>query len=154
MCRGDRSRKPHDDRNNKIEKFRKEGAGKKSKMEFRRGINLHHEFTGGNLPKAGSKKGRSSELIKARNECLLYRYYYYAKMLHWVYESVISELQKEFYLKGDTIPRIIQENFETIKGIVKENITVKELAKKFPYLTWNQKAIEHKEVKHEVYNRY
>jgi hypothetical protein len=127
------------------------------KMDFRRGVKAHEEFAGRTFQtdKSGSK-GRNKDLVAARNHCLIHRYYYYAKLLHFTYEAVVTELQKEFFLSADTIPRIVEKHMEQIKQIGANNVTAPMLEAEFPFLKWKHKApaTKIKIPAREVYNRY
>lgn len=114
-------------------------------MGYRRGIKTHNEIAENSTTQSSStNKGRSRELIIARNHCLLHRYYYYAKLLHWPYELVVAELQKEFFLSIDTIPRIVEQLADQIGNIAAKGTTVKMMEKEFPAMKWNHKPIETK----------
>jgi len=83
-------------------------------------------------------KGRNTDLIAARNECLVYRYYYYATFFkhQLMYEYIIQKVAAEFWLSPVTVPEIIEDNFTTLAHVKKEQPTLKVLAQKFPHICW------------------
>ena len=83
-----------------------------------------------------SRRGRNEALIKRRNECLLYRYYYYSKIKRMRYGDVLKTVGEEFYIAPRTLSDILAEQAVSLKTIFKENPSIKELEKKFNYLNW------------------
>jgi hypothetical protein len=82
------------------------------------------------------RRGRSEVFIANRNECLLYRYYYYAKIKRFRLEHVLEAVSKEFFISDRTITNIIEAHSELRKKVFKEKLDVKELEKKFDFLKW------------------
>lgn len=69
------------------------------------------------------RRGRSEEFIRNRNECLLYRYYYYySKINRLRYEDVLEVLSNEFFLASRTITDLLGDNSELVKTIFRINI--------------------------------
>jgi hypothetical protein len=109
-------------------------------MEYKRGIKAHDSIVGLSLQtvKAGGK-GRNKDLIVARNICMAYRYYYYVHLIRFRYDLVLMELQKEFYLTPETIPRIVEKHIDLIKKMTVEKVTVRQLKTKYPHMSWHHK---------------
>lgn len=87
-----------------------------------------------------SKRGRNENLIAERNECLIYRYYYYSKIHRLRYADMIEKMQKEFYLSERTVADIIQVNSELVSRIFSGKPEVKTLIIKYNYLNWTKKT--------------
>jgi hypothetical protein len=107
---------------------------------MQRGKQLFDKLTGSSentaLLNKPSRRGRNEILIENRNECLLYRYYYYAKIKRLRYEDVLEVVSKEFFISTRTITNILMEESEYQKKVFKEKLDVKELEKKFDFLKW------------------
>lgn len=86
---------------------------------------------------AARRKGRNDALHGMRNECLVARYYFYGKHAGLRYDLILSILSKEFFLSEVTIPEIINDNYEKLQALKKENPSKNELAKKWPHLQWS-----------------
>ena len=91
-----------------------------------------------NIVKSDSKtrRGRSDELVKKRNELLIHRYYYYSKIELKQYENVLSELEKEFFLAPITIVKIVHTNIEMLKNINKSKPQKSYFKGLFPFVVW------------------
>lgn len=84
-----------------------------------------------------SKTGRSAALHSKRNECLVARYYYYGKFTDKRYDAILNILQDEFFLSSEiTLPRVLQENYETLMRLKAEAPAVGYFKKKWPHLVW------------------
>ena len=86
-----------------------------------------------------TKKGRNEHFIIKRNECLIYRYYYYAKVKQLKYTDVIGKLSEEFYLSERTISDIAQAQTELVNQVFREKPSLKTLIKKYNFLNWTNK---------------
>lgn len=91
-----------------------------------------------------SVKGRNSDLIKKRNNVILYRYYMYKTFAKWNYESIIETVSEEFYLSTRTITDILTSNSQELKKITAEQPKLCLLSKKFSHYDWSIKAIDGK----------
>jgi hypothetical protein len=83
------------------------------------------------------RKGRNPELNEARNIALIHRYYYYAKLRKLRYDLVLLELEREFFLSTDTIPRVVDDYHSDIKRLMNEGVGCAELREKYPWLVWD-----------------
>ncbi|SFD01501.1 hypothetical protein SAMN05518672_10147 [Chitinophaga sp. CF118] len=84
-----------------------------------------------------TKKGRSSDLIALRDECLLYRYYYYIKLQSKRYDMAIQELSNEFWVRNSNIIYRMKCNSDRLEQIMKqEQPDVKQLQSLYPWLVW------------------
>jgi hypothetical protein len=83
-----------------------------------------------------SRQGRSEELIKERNECLVSRYYYYGKFTDKRYDAIMNDLKKEFFIETMTIQERIQENFEILAELKKQQPSKNHFKDKWPHLVW------------------
>ena len=117
-----------------------------------RGKKLHDEMIKEGIAGVkSSKKGRNKGLMQARNKLLIYRYFYYSKILKLRFDLVLFELQKEFFLSIDTIPRIIEEDLTVLKGLSPKGLTVKGLKELYPHLEWNRKIQDVKPLERDCY---
>ena len=88
------------------------------------------------LPKP-ERKGRSEILIAQRNELLVYRYYYHAKIQEKKYMKALTTLEKELFLSTRTITDILSEHNAQLQELVRtKKPTVKELRELFPMMVW------------------
>lgn len=101
-----------------------------------------------------AQKGRSSLMIENRDEKLLHRYYYHARILQIRYDNVLEALEIEFDLSRVTIVKIIAKNTARLKQIADSALTREQLKSKYPFLNWSDKVAAPQYVKKEVYNRY
>ena len=85
------------------------------------------------------KRGRNEQLIIKRNECLVHRYYYYAKVKQLKYADVIKKLSEEFYISERTVADIAQMQNELFNEVFKEKPALKTLIIKYNYLNWTNK---------------
>jgi len=88
------------------------------------------------LPAPRQRKGRSNELHARRNEAIADRYYFYGSYLNIRYEKVIQTLADEFFLSVYTVPEIITQQLAHIQKNKKNQVPVKELARKWPQFSW------------------
>jgi hypothetical protein len=89
-----------------------------------------------NLPQKSDSKGRDADLIEARNNLLLHRFYFKGKIERKLYPDVLMELKKELFLSVRTIQDILQDKSEQVLEIKKLKPTAKELQKMFPFMVW------------------
>lgn len=83
-----------------------------------------------------NKKGRNVELIFKRNDCMLYRYYYYSKLMKRRYSDIITLLSNDFFISERTIIDIVSQNSTKLKEIFSESLNDKNLQQKFNHLNW------------------
>lgn len=89
-----------------------------------------------------SIKGRSSDLIEQRNNCLFDRYLYYGYTTKNRYESILADLSSEFFLSAVTIADLITKNFSEVSILKKKYKELSEeglkraLKKKWDHLSW------------------
>lgn len=93
-------------------------------------------FNEGNETAPRLKKGRSAALIARRNACLVDRYYWYGRYSEKRYTLILESLSDEFFLSTVTIPEIINDNIDQLRGLKAKNPTAKQLATKWPHLNW------------------
>lgn len=87
-------------------------------------------------------KGRDVVLLASRNLLLLYRLYYYSKLHKKSYVDTMTILGYEFFLSPRTVANMIGAKSETLTKVFKEKLTVKDLQKKYDYLTWKERVKE------------
>ncbi len=79
-------------------------------------------------------RGRDPELIRKRNEHLLYRYVYeYSKNPLSDYNWKVEMLSKDFYLSPSRIGQLIMANMDQIAAIKKENLHIRQVRRRFPW---------------------
>lgn len=84
------------------------------------------------------KKGRDVQLMKIRNTCICYRYYYYSKIKRLRYDDVMMLLSAEFFYSQRTIINMLAVEESQLREIFKEKKEVKELQKMYSFLSWNK----------------
>lgn len=81
--------------------------------------------------------GRNKQLHASRNRRLLYRYYYYIKLLNKSYPYTITQLSLEFDLSEDRVITSIGENSTLLKVIMhEERPAVEQLCILYPWMVW------------------
>lgn len=103
----------------------------------RKGIRFFNEMTEEKKVVYSIKRGRSSDLIQKRNECLVLRYYFHSKIRRLKYEDVLSVLSEEFFLSEYTIVKIVSLIPDIAREAFRAEITVTELQKRYQFLKWN-----------------
>lgn len=83
-----------------------------------------------------TRRGRSEELIAARNEALVDRYYFYGKFTDKRYDAILEDLEKEFFIAQFTIQERINENFAKLSELKAHAPTKDYFKKKYPHLVW------------------
>lgn len=83
-------------------------------------------------------KGRSASLHDQRNECLVARYYFYSKFHEnkLAYNYIITTVASEFWLSPVTVPEIIDDNYESLIRLKKEQPSLRYFKDKWPHLVW------------------
>lgn len=91
------------------------------------------------------KSGRNKDLICARNQALIARYYYWAEI--WgkgFYKTLEILSQQEFFISELTIQREILKNDKYLKDLRNGNTSVKKLECLFPGFSFkNTLKIQH-----------
>ena len=93
---------------------------------------------------AAQRSGRSEEKNDARNEALLYRYYFYNKFYRGLgWPRIQQLLAEEFFLEERTVLNLVHRNddsTEVLRQIAKEAPTLKQLKQKFWLMVWDLPA--------------
>lgn len=71
-----------------------------------------------------------------RNLAICYRYYYYAEIKFLRYDKCLEYLEQEFYITECRIIDILSECHNSIKAIVVDKPSVKDLQEKIPHFKW------------------
>ena len=79
--------------------------------------------------------GRNPEMIAERNDHVLYRYYFYAKVHKLMWPEIRKRLSRQFYLSEVTVGEIVwDKEAETRRQqIINEGLTEKQLRNKFEF---------------------
>lgn len=85
---------------------------------------------------APERKGRSESLIKQRNQLLIARYYYYAKIHDKRYSFVLGKLKKEFFLEERTIQDVITAERAMLMELRDLQPGIAHFKKLYPWLNW------------------
>jgi hypothetical protein len=85
---------------------------------------------------APERKGRNELLVDKRNELLVCRYYYYAKLEAKQYLAILSILENEFFLAQRTIVDILNKESELLYNLKSARPDVKYFRTKYPWLHW------------------
>lgn len=72
-----------------------------------------------------------------RDVLLAYRFYWYYAIKGMNYEKTVAELEREFFISQRTITDKLTEHQPLLKDIKNNNITTKQLAKRYPWFMWN-----------------
>jgi hypothetical protein len=80
--------------------------------------------------------GRSPELIAARDNFLLHRFYFKVRLQRKNRVDTIDELQKETYLSKTMIGKILQAKADNILLIKKQEPSVELLKEAWPHIIW------------------
>lgn len=89
-----------------------------------------------------SRKGRSLFHIQQRNHCLIDRFVFYGRTTGFRYELLIRILSKEFFLSEDTIPDIIDNNYDLLRASKTANQTKDNLKEKWPHMHWGTPVVQ------------
>lgn len=105
-----------------------------------KGSRFFIEFSESGNNRNSGGRGRSIELIKRRNTKLLYRYYYYSKLMRVRYDDVLEKLAVEFDLTEYTISWLVGKHTEQLKEIAASAPTNRDIKKLFPFFDWSVKT--------------
>jgi hypothetical protein len=101
-----------------------------------RGRKVFDLLTASDEPMQPVKKGRNSDLVGLRNECLVARFYYYTVFSKRCYEDILNRLSGEFFLTVQTVVNILQDNTGEVARHRKDATTVNHLRAQWPHLKW------------------
>ena len=101
-----------------------------------RGYKIFNELTHNDDTAARIQRGRKSELIDKRNQCLIARYYYHGCMKKKCYEDTVNALVAEFFITPERIVNIIQENGPLLKAMKEDTPTAYSLQTYWPAWRW------------------
>jgi hypothetical protein len=118
---------------------------------MKRGSRLFFEISEAKQKPEQTAKGRSPVLLENRNNKLLYRYYYYTRLLQYSFNKVIEMLVYEFDLSRITITELVQDRASQLRQIADSQPTIKELEKMFPSYNWKGKPQGRSARKKEVF---
>ncbi len=109
-------------------------------MQIQRGIRLFNqvlfeESEIATLPKP-EHNGRDPQLIAARDNFLLHRFYYKSKVQRKIYNDTLVELSQETWLSKLQIQKIIQSKAEDVLLIKKNAPSVKQLKEQWSHIQW------------------
>ncbi len=117
-------------------------------MGNRRGSKFFIEFVKGGNDMAQGARGRSAALIAGRNEKLLHRYYYHARLRQLKYDLVLYELGLEFDISVSTVMQIVEKHTGRLREILDAKYSRAQLKKKYPYFSWIERpTLLNKDVK-------
>lgn len=86
-------------------------------------------------------RGRSETLIKKRNEYLVCRYFYYAKVRRLQYFDALELLEQDVFICQRTIQNILQDNNDILKELSKLKPKIKYFKERFPNSVWLNTSI-------------
>jgi hypothetical protein len=107
---------------------------------IKRGKRLFESVTTDEHPTqtAITKKGRDAQLMKIRNTCICYRYYYYSKIKRLRYDDVMTLLSAEFFYSQRTIANMLAAEESQLRQVFQEKKEVKDLQRMYSFLSWNK----------------
>lgn len=85
------------------------------------------------------KRGRSAELILLRDECILYRLYYYTNILGKNYTDATEAISKEFFITHKNVMHRIQQHSGVMKKIRQVKPAYSFLTSRYPFFNWELK---------------
>ncbi len=80
-----------------------------------------------------TRKGRSHELLRRRDEKLAVRFYYHAHILGGSYSDILQRLQEEFDLSEKTVMASLRANQKVLNQLFATRPKASELRKRYPY---------------------
>jgi hypothetical protein len=98
---------------------------------------LYNDFFGYNPAETTNQQHPRNFYNPARNEMIVYRYYFWSEIKFYRYEKCLEELEQDIYLMQPTLINIISENNKLLADVMKAKPSLKELSKKYPRLNWN-----------------
>jgi hypothetical protein len=81
-------------------------------------------------------RGRSEELIKARNELLLHRYYYYMAIHNKRYDWALQKLESELFLSQRRIIDVMEQERALLLKLRADKPDIAYFRSKFPFMVW------------------
>jgi hypothetical protein len=84
-----------------------------------------------------TKRGRNDVFITNRDDRMIFRYYYYAKILQLQYPIILANLSAEFDLSELRIIVILNDKHKQLKEVFTQQPTPKELKLKYTWLDWS-----------------
>jgi hypothetical protein len=81
-------------------------------------------------------RGRSSDLIRDRNEALVTRYLFMMDLTGWRLDLVNRLVAKDFFLEIRTVENIIEANYSLLKQIRQQKLNRKSVEEKYPQYSW------------------
>lgn len=90
------------------------------------------------LPKK-ERKGRNSLHYTKRNECLIDRFFFYAKIIGYNYPKTLGLLEAEFWICESTIPQVMEkpDNQLYLRRLKMEQPDIKIFRQKWPHFNWS-----------------
>ncbi len=88
----------------------------------------------------GERKGRSEVLIARRNELLVCRYYYYAKIQEKKYNYILAQLELETNIAQRTISDTLTSERPLLLKLRETSPPVEYFKNKYPWLIWRKTA--------------
>lgn len=82
------------------------------------------------------QRGRDPELLRKRNEHMMYRIFYYRRNAMLAREWALKKVAQEFYLTESTLGQFMEDNYELAEEVANEKPTIQELRKKYPFFRW------------------
>lgn len=80
--------------------------------------------------------GRSADLIALRNELLIHRYYYFARIKRMQYQDCLAALEVELFIAERTIINTMNDNRLSLKELSNKKPELHYFKKKYPHLVW------------------
>ncbi len=88
------------------------------------------------------RKGRSDSLNLKRNECLIYRYCFFAQNSGLRYELLIKIVSQDFWLSETTVRNVIAQHHSLLITAKKAKESKISLKKRWPQMSWELPRIE------------
>lgn len=90
---------------------------------------------------ADRKSGRSEVLDAKKNELIVCRYYYYARLHGKNYNNAIGAVADEIFLAQRTVVNILTDNSSLLHNLNNTDPDLKYFRNKYPYWVWKEKSI-------------
>lgn len=93
-----------------------------------------------NETESTKQKGRDKELSRRRNEKIVCRYYYYARIMRMRSDTIFARLEDDFDITPRRLADIVNQHSDEIVALTKGGVKAAELEKKYPSFNWHLKS--------------
>lgn len=102
-----------------------------------RGRQTIETFFPSNINDEKTKNRKNGAFTAERNECLITRFYFYYHIQKRRFDTTLEVMEKEFFISMTTITNYISTNGDLLKELIAQDLTARDLRKKYPHLKWD-----------------